>query len=220
MTFAVYAKAACVQQPFSLDRHRFIVPGARRREASPDIEEKPMSRITAIDPSTAPAAIKPLLDGVQKGLGMTPNLFRVAAHSPAALEALVSLFGATGKGSFNARTREAIALAISESNGCDYCLSAHAALGKGAGLDDGAIEQARLAKSDEPHLGALLKLTRAIVDRRGRIGEGLDEARRAGITDAQLVEVVANVALTTFTNYLNELAGTEIDFPVVRHRVR
>jgi alkylhydroperoxidase family enzyme len=78
-----------------------------------------MSRIAAVEPSTASAAVKPLLDGVQKGLGMTPNLFRVAAQSPAALEALVSLFGATGKGHFDARTREAIALAVSEANGCD-----------------------------------------------------------------------------------------------------
>jgi uncharacterized peroxidase-related enzyme len=193
---------------------------AWRRQASPDIEEKTMSRIAAIDPSIASAAAKPLLDGVQKGMGMAPNTFRVAAQSPAALEALVSLFGATGKGSLDARTREAIALAVSEANGCDYCLSAHTAIGKRAGLSDGALEQARLAKSDDAHLGALLKLTRAIVDRRGRIGEGLDEARRAGVTDAEVVEVVANVALTTFTNYLNEVAGTDIDFPIVRHHGR
>jgi uncharacterized peroxidase-related enzyme len=179
-----------------------------------------MSRIAAIDPSTASAAVKPLLDGVQKGMGMTPNLFRVAAQSPAALEALVSLFGATGKGSFNARTREAVALAVSEANGCDYCLSAHTAIGKHAGLSDAALEQARLAESDDAHLGALLKLARAILDRRGRIGEGLDAARRAGVTDAEVVEVVANVALTIFTNYLNEAAGTDMDFPVVRHHGR
>jgi uncharacterized peroxidase-related enzyme len=190
---------------------------AWRRKVSPKAEEKTMSRIAAIDPSTASAAAKPLLDGVRKGMGVTPNLFRVAAQSPAALEALVSLFGATGKGSFSGCTREAIALAVSETNGCDYCLSAHTAIGRHAGLSDGALEQARLAESDDARLGALLTLARAIVDRRGRIGEGLDAARRAGVTDAEVVEVVANVALTTFTNYLNEVAGTDIDFPVVRH---
>jgi uncharacterized peroxidase-related enzyme len=178
-----------------------------------------MSRVAAIDPSTAPAPVKTLLDGVQKGLGATPNLFRVAAQSPAALESLVGLFGAVGK-TFNARTREAIALAVSEANGCDYCLSAHTALGKHAGLTDDALDKARLAKSDDARVGALLKLTRAIVDRRGRVGEGLDEARRSGASDAEIVEVVANVALTTFTNYLNELAETDIDFPVVRHHAR
>jgi uncharacterized peroxidase-related enzyme len=180
-----------------------------------------MSRVASIDPSSALAAVKPLLDGVQKGMGMTPNMFRVAAQSPAALESLVALFGATGKGRFDARTRESIALAVSEANGCDYCLSAHTALGKHAGLAAGALADARLAKTEDGRLGALLKLTRAIVDHRGRVGDAVvDEARRAGLSDADVVEVVANVALTTFTNYLNEVAGTDIDFPLVRHHAR
>ena len=180
-----------------------------------------MSRIPAIDPTTTTGHVKELLDGVHKGLGVTPNLFRVAAQSPATLEALVSLFGAVAKTRFNARAREAIALAVSEIDACDYCLSAHSALGKGAGLSDDAIEKARSATSDEPRLAAALRLARVVTERRGRIGEAeLTEARRAGLSDAELVDVVANVALTTFTNYLNEVAGTEIDFPVVNHRPR
>ena len=179
-----------------------------------------MSRIAAIDPSNAPAAVKPLLDGVQKGLGVTPNLFRVAAQSPAALEAMVGFFGAVSKGSFDARTREAIALAVSEANRCDYCLSAHTALGKRAGLSDDALDQARMGKSEDARRGALLTLARATVERRGRVEGALDDARRAGLSDAEIVEVVANVALTIFTNYLNEAAGTDIDFPVVHHRPR
>jgi uncharacterized peroxidase-related enzyme len=177
-----------------------------------------MSRIAAIDTLTAPATVRPLLDGVQKGLGATPNMFRVAAQSPAALESLVAQFGAVGKGSFTARTREALALAVSESNACDYCLSAHTALGKRAGLNDDALDQVRSGYSDDAHLGALLKLARAVVDRRGHIGQALDEARRSGITDAEFIELLANVALTTFTNYLNVAAETDIDFPVIRHR--
>lgn len=179
-----------------------------------------MSRIAAVDPNAASAPVKTLLDGVQKGLGATPNVFRVAAQSPAALESMVALFGATAKGSFDARTREAIALTVSEANACDYCLSAHTALGKRAGLSDDALERARVAESDDPRLRALLALSRAIVDHRGRIGKGLDEARRAGLGDPEIVEAVANVALTIFTNYVNELAGTDIDFPVVRHHAR
>jgi uncharacterized peroxidase-related enzyme len=179
-----------------------------------------MSRIIAINPEIAPAAVKPLLEGVQKGLGATPNLFRVAAQSPAALEALVSFFGAVAKGSLDARSREAIALAVSESNGCDYCLSAHSALGKRAGLDERALSDARLGRSDDSRRAALLALARATVDHRGRVGGALDEARQAGLSDPEIVELVANVALTLFTNYLNELAGTDIDFPVVRHHPR
>jgi uncharacterized peroxidase-related enzyme len=180
-----------------------------------------MSRIPAVDPNTAPANVKPLLEGVQKGMGVTPNLFKVAAQSPAALESLVALFGATGKSRFDARTREAIALAVSEANACDYCLSAHSALGKHAGLGDEAIGQARLASSDDPRLAALLRLARVIVDRRGRVGDAaLVDAKTAGLSDADVVEAVANVALTTFTNYLNEVAATDIDFPVVHHHAR
>jgi uncharacterized peroxidase-related enzyme len=180
-----------------------------------------MSRIPAIDPNAAAGTVTTLLTGVEKGMGMIPNLFRVAAQSPAALESLVSLFGATAKGRFDAKTREAIALAVSEANACDYCLSAHTALGTRAGLGDEAMGQARLAKSDDPRLGALLRLARVIVDRRGRVGEAaVAEARSAGLTDADVVELVANVALTTFTNYLNEVAGTDIDFPVVHHQDR
>jgi uncharacterized peroxidase-related enzyme len=179
-----------------------------------------MSRIPTIDPETAPATVKPLLEGVRKGLGVTPNLFRVAAQSPAALEALTSFFGAVAKGSFDARTREAIALVVSEANACDYCLSAHTALGKGAGLDERAISEARIGRSDDKRRATLLALAQSIVDNRGRVGDALDKARLGGATDADLVELAANVALTIFTNYLNELAGTDIDFPVVRHHAR
>lgn len=179
-----------------------------------------MPGINPIEPTTAPATIKPILDEVKRGLGMTPNLFRVAAQSPAALEALTSFFGAVAKDSLKARTREAVALAVSELNGCDYCLSAHSALGKQAGLDERALEQARLGRADDAHRAALLALAVAIVERRGRAGSALEEARRAGVSDPELVEVVANVALTLFTNYLNLLAETEIDFPVVRHHPR
>lgn len=177
-----------------------------------------MSRIPVINLETAPTSVKTLLDGVQRGLGVTPNLFRVAAQSPAALEALTAFFGAVSKGSINAGSREAIALVVSEANGCDYCLSAHTVLGKGAGLDERAIEDARSGKSSDKHRAALLALAKSTVETRGRVGGTLDDARRAGLSDSEIVELVANVSLSIFTNYLNELAGTDIDFPVVKHR--
>jgi uncharacterized peroxidase-related enzyme len=177
-----------------------------------------MSLIPAVNPETAPATVQPLLEGVRKGLGGVPNMFRVAAQSHAALEALTSFFGAVGRGKLDAKSREAIALAVSEANGCDYCLSAHSALGKGAGLDAAAMEAARSARSDDPRRAALLALAKATVDGRGQVGDALGAARRAGLSDAEIVEVIANVSLTVFTNYLNLVAGTDIDFPVVRHR--
>jgi uncharacterized peroxidase-related enzyme len=180
-----------------------------------------MSRIPTIDPASATGPVKPLLEGVHRGLGATPNLFRVAAQSPSALEGMVGMFGAIAKGHLDARTREAVALAVSEANACDYCLSAHTALGRQAGLWDEALASAREGKGDEPRGTAALRLARTIVERRGHVGDvDLVEARRSGLTDGEILEVVANVALTTFTNYVNVVAGTDIDFPIVRHRAR
>lgn len=184
-------------------------------------EENTMSRIAAVDPSAATGTVKTLLDGVQKGLGVTPNLFRVAAQSTSVLEALVSMFGATSKGHLDAKTREAIALTVSEIDACDYCLSAHSLLGKGAGLNEGDVDKAREAKADDARLAATLAFAKAITEKRGRVSEAdVAAVRRAGIGDAEILDVVANVALTTFTNYLNEIAKTEIDFPAVTHRPR
>ncbi len=180
-----------------------------------------MSRIPAVDPSTATGSVKTHLDGVQKGLGVTPNLFRVAAQSPSVLEALTSLFGATSKGHLDAKTREAIALTVSEIDSCDYCLSAHTLLGKGAGLTEGDLDKARDAKADDARLAATLAFAKAITEKRGHVSDAdVSAVRRAGINDAEILDVVANVALTTFTNYLNEIAKTDIDFPVVTHRPR
>jgi uncharacterized peroxidase-related enzyme len=180
-----------------------------------------MSRIPAIDPSTATGTVKTLLDGVHKGLGVTPNMFRVAAHSPPVLEALTSMFGATSKGHLDAKTREAIALTVSEIDACDYCLSAHSLLGKGAGLTEGDLDQARDGKAADTRLAAALAFTRTITEKRGRVSDAdVAAVRRAGLSDAEILDVVANVALTTFTNYLNEVAKTEIDFPVVTHHPR
>jgi uncharacterized peroxidase-related enzyme len=175
-----------------------------------------MSRIPAVDPAAATGAVKPLLEGVQKGLGMTPNMFRVAAQAPVVLEGLVALFGAIAKGKLSAKSREGIALAVSEQNGCDYCLSAHTALGTRAGLSAQDLEGARAWKAQDPALSAALRLARAVSEKRGQVTDAdLSEARRAGLSDPEILEVVLNVALTVFTNYFNLVAGTEIDFPRV-----
>jgi uncharacterized peroxidase-related enzyme len=180
-----------------------------------------MSRIPAIDPATATGTVKTLLDGVHKGLGVTPNMFRVAAQSTSVLEALTSMFGAASKGHLSAKTREAIALTVSEVDACDYCLSAHSLLGKGAGLTEGDLGKAREGVADDARLAATLAFARLVTEKRGRVSdEDVAVVRRAGLSDAEVLDVVANVALTTFTNYLNEVAKTEIDFPVVTHHAR
>ena len=178
-----------------------------------------MSRITAIDPANTTGKTKDNLAVVEKLLGGVPNLFRVAANSPAAIDALVGIVGATAKGTLGARTREAIALVVAEANGCDYCLSAHTLLGKNAGLSDDDLNAARDAASRDPKTAALLRFAREVVLQRGRVGaHALEQVRAAGATDAEVMEVIANVVVNTFTNMINLVADTDIDFPVVRAR--
>lgn len=168
----------------------------------------------------SPAAAKPFLEAVQKQLGVTPNLFRVVANSPAALEGYLGLNGALGKGQLDARTRERIALAVAELNGCDYCLSAHTYLGKNlAKLDDAEIAANREGGSHDATADAAVRFAATIVRERGHVSNAdVQAVKAAGYTDGQVIEIVLHVALNTLTNYVNEVAKTEIDFPVVTHR--
>jgi len=179
-----------------------------------------MSRIQPVDLKTAQGKAKDLLDGVQKALGVTPNLFRVTAQSPAALEGLLGLRGALSQGQLSAKLQEQIALTVAERNGCDYCLSAHTLMGKGAGLGEGDIAQARSARAADSKTDAALRFVATLVDKRGRVADGdLAALRGAGFREAEIIEIVAGTVLNIFTNYLNHVAATDIDFPVVRSKV-
>lgn len=176
-----------------------------------------MSRIPALDPADAQGKAHDLLAAVGAALGATPNLFRVAAQAPAALEGLLGLSTALGGGALSLRQREAVALAVAEANGCDYCLSAHVALARRAGLAEAEVAQARQGHAPDVKTDALLGFARLVVEQRGMVPDGaLDDLRALGISDGVLVEIVAHVALNTFTNYLNHVAGTDIDFPLVQ----
>ncbi len=180
-----------------------------------------MTRIaTPASIETSPEGSRPLLEAVKQQFGTVPNLFRVVGNSPAALEGYLGLNGALAKGSLNAATRERIALAIAEVNGCDYCLSAHTYIGRNlAKLDDAEIAANRNGASNDPRADAAVRFAVAVINARGHIGDAaVNAVRAAGYDDAQIVEIVLHVALNTLTNYVNEVAGTAIDFPVVTRR--
>jgi uncharacterized peroxidase-related enzyme len=180
-----------------------------------------MSRIpTPASIEAAPTAAQPLLEAVKKQLGVVPNLFRLVANSPAALEGYLGLNGALGKGSLDAKTRERIALAVAEINGCSYCLSAHSYLGKNlAKLDDAELAANRRGGSTDPKADAAVRFAVKVVENRGHVIDAdLSAVRMAGYSDAQILEIVLHVALNTLTNYVNEVAKTDIDFPVVQAR--
>jgi uncharacterized peroxidase-related enzyme len=180
-----------------------------------------MSRIaTPVSIEASPAASQPLLQAVHKQLGSVPNLFRVVGNSPASLEGYLGLNGALAKGKLDAKTRERIALAVAEINGCGYCLAAHTYLGKNlAKLDDAEIALNRSGMSNDAKADAAVRFAAKVVAARGHVvTSDLDAVRAAGYGDAEIVEIVLHVALNTLTNYVNEVAGTEIDFPVVAAR--
>ena len=180
-----------------------------------------MSRIsTPASIEAAPTASRPMLEAVKKQLGVAPNLFRMVGNSPAALEGYLGMFGALGKGALPAPTRERIALAVAEINACNYCLSAHTYLGKNlAGLDDAEMTANRNGGSNDPKADAAVRFAAKVARERGHVSEqDFRAVKAAGYDDAQIIEIVQHVALNTWTNYINVVAETEIDFPVVAAR--
>lgn len=165
----------------------------------------------------APEASRPLLEAVKTQLGVVPNMFRLIANSPATLEGYLGFNAALGKGVLDRRTRERIALAVAQLDRCDYCLSAHTYLGKNmAKLDDNELAANRNGTSHDRKADAAVKFAAKLVQERGRVGEkDVDEVRRAGYSDGEILEIIGHVALNTFTNYVNEALGTAIDFPIV-----
>lgn len=176
-----------------------------------------MNRITQLDPASATGKTKQLFDGVQAQLGTVPNLFRVFGNSPAALEGYLSFSGALASGVLSAKVREQIALAVAEINDCTYCRSAHTYIGGKVGLSEREIADARKVVATDARTEAILNLARSIVVQRGELSETeFKAARAAKLTDAEIVETTANVALNILTNYVNHVAQTVVDFPEVK----
>ena len=177
-----------------------------------------MSRLNAIDPSTATGKTKQLLDAVKGKLGMVPNMTRVMAASPAVLESYLTFSGTLAGGLLDAKTREQLALLTAQENGCDYCLSAHTAIGKMVGLDDREIVASRHGEGSNAKTTAALGFAKHVLEAKGKIREAeLTEVREAGLSDGEIAEIIAHVALNVFTNYFNTAADVDIDFPKVSH---
>lgn len=175
-----------------------------------------MSRINAVNPAEATGKAKELLNGVQAKLGMIPNIVKTMAVSPALLESYLGFSGALANGELSPKLREQMALAAAESNSCEYCASAHTAVGKMVGLNEEEILSAREASSNDPKENAILKFVKVIVEQRGNISdEDYNAVRSAGLSESEIAEVIGNTMLNMFTNYFNHIAQTEIDFPKV-----
>lgn len=178
-----------------------------------------MTRIALVDPSAASAERKSLLEPIHAAFGTTPNMFRAVANSPAALKSMWGSFGALGGGVINARLGEQIAVAVADSNACDYCLAAHTALGRkaGAGLEE--MRAAQSGESADPKTAAALRFALKLVSARGQLSDAdVQAVRAAGFSDEEVVEILAHVALNLFTNYVNVAFRVPVDFPAVKLR--
>ena len=175
-----------------------------------------MSRINTVDRTTTNDAIRRSFDAIEKQLGVVPNMMRTMAQSPSVLEAYLGFGAALRRGRLSSGLQEQIALVVAEVNACDYCLSAHTALGAGAGLSPEQLTASREGRDSNPRSAAALTFARALLERRGAVtNQELERVRSASFSDAEIVEIIAHVALNVFTNYFNRAAETDIDFPKV-----
>ncbi len=175
-----------------------------------------MSRLTIVNPQTATGPAKILLDAVQSQLGVTPNFIRVLANSPKALEGFLGLYGALGGLALDKATQERIALAVAETNACEYCVSAHTAIGRGAGLSNEEMLKNRQGTSGDAKAAAIVAFAKALNDNTGDVTPAeFAAARAAGLSDGEIVDIITVVALNVFTNLLGKSTQVEIDFPKV-----
>lgn len=175
-----------------------------------------MSRINLINHDTANSEQKELLEAIQAKLGMVPNFLKVFANSPAALRAFLGLHGIAGEGSLDAPTRERIAVTVAQQNTCEYCLSAHSAIGRKAGLTGDEISSNRTGTSQDAKAAVAVKFARALVEHTGDVTSAdLIEVRAAGYSDADIVEIITHVGMNILTNLIGKASQLDIDFPKV-----
>ena len=128
-----------------------------------------MSRINVVERENANPEQAELLDAVQAKLGMVPNFLNVFANSPAALRAFLGLHGIAGEGSLDAPTRERIALVLAQKNACEYCVSAHTAIGRKTGLNTAEMEASRAGTSQDAKAAVAVKFARALAEHNGEV---------------------------------------------------
>ena len=175
-----------------------------------------MSRIQPLDPEKAQGKTQELLAAIKAKSGRVPNILKTMAHSSVALQAYLGLSGAFADAKLPLKVREQIALTVGEDNQCAYCVAAHSAIGKHAGLTPEEIEGGRRAQSPDAKIQAILGLSKKLSANRGNItDQEFDAVKKAGCSDEEILEVVTAVGLNLFTNYINHVADTALDFPAV-----
>lgn len=174
-----------------------------------------MPRLNVITPNQATGPLKETYDSLTKKMGKVVNIFQGMANSPAALNAYLSMSAALAVGELSPQDRELVYLAVSESNGCNYCVSAHTMVAtKQAGLSESDALAARRFHSTDKKRAALLEFVRKVIATKGFVtAADLTEVQEAGYTDGQITEAIGYIGLATFSNLFNHVHDTPLDFP-------
>ncbi len=171
-----------------------------------------MPRLATIDPNNDTGAGADLLNGPLKE--MQVNIFKGLAAHPEVLEAFLGWSGGIKAGALTAAEHEILALRISETNGCEYCTSAHTMIAEGVGMDAATSLEARRGNADEMKHQALIDFTEAVMRTKGFVSnEQLEAFKSAGYGDPAVIEVIAAISAHTFTNLYNHVHATDLDFP-------
>ncbi len=172
-----------------------------------------MPRLSLVDPANDTGPGADLLNGPLKDKQI--NIFKGLAVNPAVFKAFLAYMQSIKSGELTDQEHEVIALIASEKNRCDYCTAAHTQIAKGTGLDEKEILNIRRGESSDARQQALIEFVVAVLDSQGFVSDDqIEEFRKAGFTDAAVIEVIAGLSVITFTNLYNHINETEIDFPV------
>jgi len=173
-----------------------------------------MQRLHSVNPQVAQGRTKELLDTVQQAFGVIPNTARVMANSPAVLESFLAFSRAMGGTKIGSKLHNQVKLTTSETNSCDYCTSILSAVAPSAGLSAADILAGRTGSSQDRPTKVALAFAHDVLESRGKVSDQqIAAVREAGFGDAEIVEIVASVVLGCFTNFLNNVADTELDIP-------
>jgi uncharacterized peroxidase-related enzyme len=178
-------------------------------------ENKKMIRLKPVTKDEAKGDLNTLYQDIEKKMGKVPNIFQNMGNSPTTLKAFLSLNDAAGQTSINPKLREQIALTVAQANQCNYCLSAHTAIGKSIGLPDQDLLLARKGEAKDPKTQSILKFTQNVVKNRAQISDqDLKTLKAAGVTDSEIVEIILVIIVNMFTNYFNLVTDPKVDFPM------
>ena len=151
---------------------------------------------------------------MQQAFGVIPNTAKVMANSPAVLDSFLAFSNAMGGARIGTKLHNQVKLTTSETNSCDYCTSILSAVAPSAGLSAADILAGRTGNSEDRRTKAALAFANDVLENRGKVSnQQLAAVQEAGFGDGEIVEIVASVVLGCFTNFLNNVADTELDIP-------